>query len=136
MGAKILASNDHAHRLSRRERQILDVLLRLGRATASDVQRELPDSPGYSAVRALLRILEEKGHARHVTDGPRYVYLPAVSRTRAARSAAAHLVSTYFGGSVAQAVAGLLDGSAGKLGAEELDRLAGIIETARKKEKP
>ncbi len=134
MSAGNLAENN-SHGLSRRERQILDVLLRAGRATASEVQQQLPDSPGYSAVRALLRILEEKGHVRHETDGPRYVYSPAVSRAKASRSAVAHLVSTYFEGSVEQAVAGLLDGSAGRLSREELDRLARMIEQARKKEK-
>jgi predicted transcriptional regulator len=118
--------------LSRRERQILDLLYQHGRATAADVHQGLPAAPSYSAVRALLRILEEKGHVRHEADGPRYVYRPAVPRDRARRSALTHLVETFFNGSAEQAVAALLDSSAGRLQPEELDKLAERIEKARR----
>lgn len=121
--------------LSRRERQIMDVLYRCGRATAAEIQEEMPEAPGYSAVRAMLRILEEKGHIRHEEQGPRYVFLPAVPRDKAKRSALSHLVETYFNGSVEHVVVALLDGSARKLKREELDRLARLIEEARKEEK-
>ena len=119
-------------RLSRRERQILDLLYRRGRATAADVHAALPDAPSYSAVRALLRVLEEKGHVHHEEQGPRYVYQPTVPRDRAKRSALTHLVDTFFDGSAAQAVAALLDASARSLTPEELDRLAQRVETARR----
>lgn len=118
--------------LSRRERQILDLLYQHGRATAADVHQGLPAAPSYSAVRALLRILEEKGHVRHEADGPRYVYRPAVPRDRARRSALTHLVETFFNGSAEQAVAALLDSSAGRLQPEELDKLAERIDKARR----
>jgi len=122
-----------AHRdLSRRERQILDILYRQGRATAAEVQVALPEPPSYSAVRALLRILEEKGHVRHEQDGPRYVYLPTVARDNAKRSALRHMLQTFFDGSAEQAISALLDGSSAKLSPAELDRLARLIETARK----
>ena len=94
--------------LSRRERQIIDILYSHGRATAAEVQTALPDPPSYSAVRAMLRILEEKGHVRHEQDGPRYVFLPTVHRDRAQRSALTHVVRTFFNGSATDAVAALL----------------------------
>ena len=118
--------------LSRRERQIMDVIWSRGRASAQDVRDGIPDAPGYSAVRALLRILEEKGHLRHEQDGPRYVFLPTMPRSRASRSAMRRLVSTFFDGSTSQAVAALLDLDASKLDTEELDRLAALIAQARK----
>ena len=118
--------------LSRRERQIMDVVYRLGRATAAEVRQGLPDPPSYSAVRALLRILEEKGHLRHEQDGPRYVFLPTVPRDKARRSALRQLVQTFFEGSTAQAVAALLDAPDAQLSDEDLDRLAGLIDQARK----
>jgi predicted transcriptional regulator len=118
--------------LSRRERQIMDIVYRLGTATASDVLDHLDDPPSYSAVRALLRILEEKGHLRHEQNGPRYVYLPTVSRDRARRSALRGMIKTFFDGSPEQAVAALLDLSASKMSEEELDRLGELIENARK----
>lgn len=121
--------------LSRRERQIMDILYRVGRATAAEVQEAMPEAPGYSAVRAMLRILEEKGHIRHEEQGPRYVFLPAIPRDKAKRSALSHLVDTYFNGSAEQAVVALLDSSARKMKPEELDRLARVIEEARKDEK-
>jgi BlaI family transcriptional regulator, penicillinase repressor len=122
-----------AHRdLSRRERQILDILYQHGRATAAEVQAALPEPPSYSAVRALLRILEEKGHVRHEQDGPRYVYLPTVARDNAKRSALRHILQTFFDGSAEQAISALLDESSSKLSPAELDRLARLIDGARK----
>jgi len=122
-----------AHRdLSRRERQILDILYKNGRATAAEVQAALPEPPSYSAVRALLRILEEKGHVRHEQDGPRYVYLPTVARDNAKRSALRHMIQTFFDGSAEQAISALLDESSAKLSSAELDRLARLIDGARK----
>ena len=118
--------------LSRRERQIVDILYSQGRATAAEVQSLLPDPPSYSAVRAMLRILEEKGHVRHEQDGPRYVYLPTVARENAKRSAMRHMLQTFFDGSTAQAISALLDDSSTKLSDAELDRLARMIEDARR----
>ena len=118
--------------LSRRERQIVDILYAQGRATAAEVQAALPDPPSYSAVRAMLRILEDKGHVRHEQDGPRYVYLPTVARDNAKRSAMRHMLQTFFDGSAEQAISALLDDSSAKLSTAELDRLARIIDTARK----
>ncbi len=117
--------------MSRRERQIMDVLYRMGRASAQQVLENLPDPPGYSAIRALLRVLEEKGHIRHEQDGARYVFLPMIRREKAKRSAIRHLVQTFFDGSPEQAVAALLDVSSSKLSREELDRLAELIDKAR-----
>jgi predicted transcriptional regulator len=116
--------------LSRRERQILDVLYARGSATAADVLSALPDPPSYSAVRALLRILEAKGHARHEHQGTRYVYFPAVPRDRARRSALTRIVTTFFEGSAAQAAAALLDSS--RLSEDELAHLSALIERARR----
>jgi len=116
--------------LSRRERQIMDIIYARGQATAAEVTATLPDPPSYSAVRALLRILEQKGHLRHQQDGPRYVFLPTVSRERARRSALRNLVRTFFDGSSAQAAAALIDQA--QLSDEEFDRLAAAIEKARK----
>jgi len=118
--------------LSRRERQILDILYERGQATAADVQAALPEPPSYSAVRALLRILEEKGHVRHQQDGPRYVYLPTVARDNAKRSALHHMLKTFFDGSAEQAISALLDENSSRLSTAELDRLARLIDTARK----
>src|SRR5688572_28823601 len=110
--------------LSRRERQIVDILYSQGRATAAEMQAALPDPPSYSAVRAMLRILEEKGHVRHEQDGPRYVYLPTVARDNAKRSALRHMLQTFFDGSAEQAISALLDDSSTRLSDRELDRLA------------
>jgi predicted transcriptional regulator len=122
-----------AHRdLSRRERQILDILYQHGRATAAEVQAALPEPPSYSAVRALLRILEDKGHVRHEQDGPRYVYLPTVARDNAKRSALRHILQTFFDGSAEKAISALLDEPSSKLSPAELDRLARLIDGARK----
>ena len=116
--------------LSRRERQIMDAIYRRGRATVAEVLEDIPEPPGYSAVRAMLRLLEEKGHLRHEQDGPRYVFVPIVHRDRARRSALTHVVRTFFDGSATEAVAALLD-DGGKLSNEELDRLSAMIEQAR-----
>ena len=121
--------------LSRRERQIMDVLYSRGSATAAEVQHNIPDAPGYSAVRALLRILEEKGHVKHSYDGPRYVYAPVVSRPVAQKSALRQLVKTFFDGSTSNAVAALLDMSGKDLSESELDRLSKIVEQAKREEK-
>lgn len=119
--------------LSRRERQIVDVLFKLGRASAAEVRGQLPDAPSYSAVRALLRILEEKGHVRHEQDGPRYVYMATVPRESARRSALRHLVQTFFEGSTTQAISALLDSSASKISDDDLERLSRTLEEARKR---
>src|SRR5918998_5003606 len=118
--------------LSRRERQIIDILYSNGRATAADVQAALPEPPSYSAVRAMLRILEDKGHVRHEQDGPRYVSLPTVPRDNAQRSAMRHMLQTFFDGSAEQAISALLGDSSAKLSPAELDRLARMIDSARK----
>ena len=118
--------------LTRREREIMDILYRRGRATAHEVLEDLAEPPGYSAVRALLRLLEERGHVKHAEDGQRYVYSPAVARGDARKSALAHVVKTFFAGSVEQAVATLVESSRTKLSTEELDRLSDLIDRARK----
>jgi predicted transcriptional regulator len=119
-------------RLSRRERQVLDVLHRLGEATAAEVQDALPDPPSYSAVRTHLRILEEKGHAVHTQDGPRYVYRAAVGRETAGRSAMRHLIETFFDDAPERAFAALLDDPQAGLDDADLDRLSSLIERARR----
>lgn len=119
-------------KLSRRERQLMDALYRLGRATAAEIHQSIPDPPSYSAVRAMLRILEEKGHIRHEAQHLRYVYMPVVTREKARRSAVKHLLHTFFEGSPEEAVATLLDVSADDLSRDELDRIAALIEKARK----
>ena len=118
--------------LSRRERQIMDVIYRLGRATAAEVHDALPDRPSYSTIRALLRVLETKGHLHHAEDGPRYVYSPTVPRERARESALRQVVTTFFDGSTEAAVAALLDISAARLSDTELNRLTGLIAQAKK----
>ena len=124
-----------ASQLSRRERQIMDVLYRMSRAGVTEVQQSLPDPPSYSAVRALLRILEEKDHIRHEEKDGRYIYVPKVSRDTAKRSALRQMVDTFFAGSPAEAVAALLDQSAAKLTDKDLDRLQELVEKARKEGK-
>jgi predicted transcriptional regulator len=121
-----------AETLTRRERQIMDIIHRRGRATAHEVLEDLTDPPSYSAVRALLRLLEERGHVKHVQDGARYVYSAAVARGDARRSALAHLVHTFFAGSVEQTVAALVESPRSKLSREELDRLSALIDRAKK----
>ena len=120
--------------LSRREREIMDILYRDGAATASEILAELPDAPSNSSVRTILRILEEKGHVRHEQDGLRYVYKPTMNRDRARRSALNHLLSTFFNGSPEEVVSTLLDEQSGKLSDDQLDSLATLIERARKEE--
>ncbi len=117
--------------LSRRERQIMDILYELGEATAADVRERLPQAPSYSTVRALLAKLEQKGHISHRHDGPRYVFAPVVARAAARESATTRWVRTFFGGSAAQAAAGLLDSSVDSMSDDELDRLSKMIEVAR-----
>ena len=117
--------------LSRRERQIMDFLFKHGKATVAEVLGGIPDPPSYSAVRAMLRTLEEKGHVTHEEDGRAYVYRPTVAREQARRSALKHMLSTFFGGSTEQAVAALLDLSGPRLTSEELDRVAKLIDQAR-----
>jgi BlaI family penicillinase repressor len=117
--------------LSRRERQILDILYARGRATAAEIQAALPDPPSYSATRALLRVLEDKGHARHTEEGGRYVFVPRVGRDKARVAALKHLLQTFFEGSAADAAAALVNGSAARLRPEELDRLEALIAHAR-----
>lgn len=121
--------------LTRREREIMDIVYRLGRASAQEVLDNLAEPPSYSSVRALLRLLEERGHVKHVEEGARYIYLPAVSRGEARRKALAHVVSTFFGGSTEQAVLTLLESSRSKLSGDELDRLAEMVERARREGK-
>jgi predicted transcriptional regulator len=118
--------------LSRRERQIMDVLHQRGRASAAEVQAALPDPPSYSAVRALLRILEEKGHLKHRRDGARYVYVPRVSQHTARRSALRRVVSTFFEGSVARTMAALLESGDTRLTEAELQKMEELINQARK----
>jgi predicted transcriptional regulator len=118
--------------LTRRERQIMDVLYRRTRATAAEVMSELPGEPNYSTVRTQLRVLEDKGHVRHEEEGGRYVYAPAVPRHAARKSALKHLVETFFDGSAEQVVAAVLGGEASRLSDEELDRVSAMIEKARK----
>ncbi|HJW14279.1 MAG TPA: BlaI/MecI/CopY family transcriptional regulator [Thermoanaerobaculia bacterium] len=117
--------------LSRRERQIMDVVYREGQATATEVLEGLSDPPSYSAVRAMLRVLENKGHLRHVPDGTRYVYRPTLARERAGKPALENVIQTFFDGSTEKAVAALLDLSRSELSRVELDRLSELIEQAR-----
>jgi BlaI family transcriptional regulator, penicillinase repressor len=118
--------------LSRRERQIMDILYRLGRATANEVMADLPGEPHYSTVRTQLRVLENKGHVRHEEEGLRYVYLPTVPRHAVRQSALRHTIETFFEGSAENMLSTLLGGEGGKLSDEELERLAQLIEKARK----
>jgi len=117
--------------LTRRERQIMDVLFRRGRATAAEVMDDLPGSTSYSTVRTQLRVLEEKGHVRHEEEGVRYVYTAVVKRHAARKSALKHLVDTFFDGSAEKAVAALLGGEAARVSGEELDRISELIAKAR-----
>jgi predicted transcriptional regulator len=122
--------------LSRRERQILEILYRRGNASAADVRDAMgDDAPSYSAVRTLLGVLEEKGHIRHKAEGLKYVYAPVVTRDKARRSAVKHMLDTYFSGSPEEIMAALLDVSSTKLTRQELDRMADMIDKARKEGK-
>lgn len=121
--------------LSRREREMVEILHRLGRATAAEVHEQMVQAPTYSAVRATLRILEEKGHIIHVQDGKRFVYEPAVAKQDAAKSALNQLVTTFFGGSLEGVVRTFLSGEESQVQADELERLSALIEEAKQKEK-
>jgi BlaI family transcriptional regulator, penicillinase repressor len=121
--------------LSRRERQIMEILYQRGKASASEVREAMPDAPSYSAVRAMLRILEEKGHLKHQEEGLKYVYTPTVPRDKAKRSAVKHLLDTFFNGSPEQIMAALLDVSSTRLTREELDRMSAMIEKAKQEGK-
>jgi predicted transcriptional regulator len=118
--------------LSRRERQIMDILYRLGRATANEVMAELPGEPNYSTVRTQLRVLETKGHIRHEEHGLRYVYIPTAPRHSVRLSALKHIIETFFEGSTEKVFSTLLGSEGSKLSDEDLDRLASLIEKARK----
>jgi BlaI family penicillinase repressor len=130
---KYLRKDTHRS-LSRRERQIMDILYQRGRASAAEIHEALPDRPSYSAVRAKLRVLEEKGHVRHQEQGLRYVYLPTLARDTARHSALRHMVATFFAGSVEDTVAALLDLSAARLSRKDLDRISNLIEEAKKED--
>jgi predicted transcriptional regulator len=125
-------STPHHVTLSRRERQIMDILYRRGRATAGEVMAELTGDPSYSTVRTQLRVLEDKGHVHHEEHGLRYVYMPAVPRHAARKSALRHLVDTFFDGSSEQVVAALLGGEAMRLSDNDLKRIAALVTKARK----
>jgi predicted transcriptional regulator len=131
----VLMDESSMSAMSRRERQIMEIIYRRGRATAGEIHKELPDRPSYSTVRTLLRVLEEKGHLTHESDGPRYVYLPCVSAEKVKRSAMEQLVRTFFNNSAVNAMAALLDMSSANLPEAELKRLAKLIEQAKCKEK-
>lgn len=117
--------------LTKRERQIMDVLYRLGRATAAEIMEAVPVAPGYSTVRTQLRVLETKGHVRHEEQGLRYIYMPTVPRHSARKSALKHLVDTFFDGSSAKAVAALLGGEAARVTDDDLERIAQLVRAAR-----
>lgn len=124
-----------SNRLSRRQRQIMDIIYQRSQATAAEVMEAMEDPPSYSAVRALLAVLVDRGLLKIERDGPRYVYRPARSRTQAGRSAIAHVIHTFFEGSVGNAVAALLEDRDTRLAPEELERLQKLVEQARKEER-
>ena len=121
--------------LSRRERQIMDILYQRGKASASEVRQAMESAPSYSAVRAMLRVLEDKGHTKHQAEGLKYVYVPTVPRDKAKRSAVKHVLDTFFAGSPEQIVAALLDVSSTRLTRGELDRMSEMIERAKREDK-
>jgi predicted transcriptional regulator len=136
MGKKVAKSKQPAlEQLSRRERQIMDILYAAGRATGAEILERLPDQPSYSTVRTILRVLERKGHVRHVEENLRYVYLPTVQPAEARQSALERVVKTFFDGSAKQAAAAFLDPKAFSLSEEELNELAQMVENARKEVK-
>jgi len=124
------------HALTRRERQIMDILYRRGRATAGEVMEDLSGDPNYSTVRTQLRVLEEKGHVTHEEEGLRYVYSPSLPRSSARKSALRHVVDTFFGGSPENAVAAILGGEGSKLSDEQLDRIADLVKKSRTRRQP
>ena len=127
-----MSKSNSAADLSRRERQIMDVIYRMGKATAVDVTEQIPDPPGNATVRKLLRILEEKGHLRHQRDGSRFVYSPTVSKETARESAMSHMLDTFFRGSAARAVIALLDQTEGEISDSERRQIMDLIERSRK----
>jgi len=127
-----MAKTSWQQQLSRRERQVMDVLFTRGLATAAEIRESLPEPPSYSAVRALLRVMEEKQLLSHLADGPRYLYKPAIPPRRARKSALKQMLDTLFNGSREELVTALLDPQEAKLTGEELDRLACLIEQARR----
>lgn len=126
-----MANNQGQKKLSRREREIMDIIYELSEATAAQVLNHMHDPPSYSAVRALLRVLEEKGHLSHKQDGPRYIFLPTLPREEARQNALKHLLKTFFDDSTEKAMAALLDISEDKLSPEDYLRLAKMVENAR-----
>jgi predicted transcriptional regulator len=128
----MILARDPASELGKRERQIMDIVYRRGRASAADVLADLPDPPTYSTVRGMLRYLEDKGHLRHEQDGPRYVYLPTAAKKAVRESALSHVVRTFFDGSTAAAAAALLESK--PLSDEDYDRLSRLIAQARGEE--
>jgi len=120
--------------LSRRERQIMEILFRKKEGSVSDVLEEMPDAPGYSAVRAMLRMLEEKGHLKHKKEGKKFIFLPTAKKENVRKSAMQNLLSTFFDGSVEDAVASLLDMNSEKLTENDFERLSTLIDKARKEE--
>lgn len=126
------AVSDPAAHLGKRERQIMEVVYRRGRATVSDVLSDLPDPPSYSSVRAMLRYLEDKGHLHHEEDGPRYVYVPTASKQEVRKSALGHVVRTFFDGSVSSVVAALIENS--ELSSDEYERLSRLLDEAADRE--
>ena len=135
MGKRLVQQSDPSGALGKRERQIMEIVYARGSATAAEVLDGMSDPPSYSAVRAMMRILEEKGHLTHRHDGPRYVYSPVVPRTAARQSALKQLVKTFFDGSATQAVAALLDMSESRLTPAEADQLATLIDRAKREGK-
>jgi len=130
--AKQAGASDPAAHLGKRERQIMEIVYRRGRATVSDVLSDLPDPPSYSSVRAMLRYLEDKGHLQHEEDGPRYVYVPTASKQEVRKSALGHVVRTFFDGSVTSVVAALIENS--ELSSEEYERLSRLLDEAVERE--
>ena len=128
-----MAKGNETDKLGSRERQIMDIIYRRGRATAAEVQNDLSDPPTNSAVRGMLRLLEEKGHLRHESDGPRYVYVPTIDPSKMSRSAVRHLVRTFFDNSAGSAVAAMLGMYESRLKDSDLDRLEALIEQVRSK---
>ena len=126
-----MADDNHNLELGRRERQIMDVIYQLGEASVAEVRTQLPDPPTYSAVRGMMRLLEDKGYLDHVQDGLRYVYKPTVARQQARVAALKHMVRTFFGGSTSEAVAGLLELPEAKLSPDDIARLKKLIAAAK-----
>ena len=125
-----MADLSHLH-LGRRERQIMEIVYQRGQATVAQVLEAIPDPPSYSSVRTMLRLLEDKGYLRHTEEGRKFVYLPVVAPQKARRSALRNILTTFFDGSVAKAVASLIESERGRLSVEDLDRLADLIDQAR-----